>query len=171
MDREGNVYARSFRLSASDLASLVAVTEPVEPGDVLELQADGHELRMSLVLENRPNPAPDPPHRIVDHEWVSFRLDPPDASLEWVSFEIDAGPASIFIGASGQPQGTAPLILDLADPELRVARMGALFETTPEASIVATRGAYLGWVSGVETGDVELEPEILERLRALGYDH
>jgi hypothetical protein len=35
MDAEGNVYAKSFRPSASDLASLAAVAEPVEAGDVL----------------------------------------------------------------------------------------------------------------------------------------
>jgi hypothetical protein len=35
MDGEGNVYARSFRPSASDLASLARVTEEVEAGDVL----------------------------------------------------------------------------------------------------------------------------------------
>jgi predicted regulator of Ras-like GTPase activity (Roadblock/LC7/MglB family) len=35
IDAEGNVYARSFRPGAADLASLVPVAEPVEPGDVL----------------------------------------------------------------------------------------------------------------------------------------
>jgi hypothetical protein len=35
MDAEGNVYATSFRPSSQDLASLVDVSEAVEPGDVL----------------------------------------------------------------------------------------------------------------------------------------
>lgn len=35
MDGEGNVYARSFRPSASDMASLARVAEEVEAGDVL----------------------------------------------------------------------------------------------------------------------------------------
>jgi hypothetical protein len=40
MDDDGNVYARSFRPSASDLASMVAVGEPVEAGDVVALDPD-----------------------------------------------------------------------------------------------------------------------------------
>jgi hypothetical protein len=35
VDDEGNVYANSFRSSSGDLASLVEVSETVEPGDVL----------------------------------------------------------------------------------------------------------------------------------------
>jgi len=35
VDNEGNVYAPSFRPSSQDLASLVTVSEAVEPGDVL----------------------------------------------------------------------------------------------------------------------------------------
>ena len=35
VDDEGNVYAPSFRPSSQDLASLVRVSETVEPGDVL----------------------------------------------------------------------------------------------------------------------------------------
>jgi hypothetical protein len=37
MDAEGNVYATSFRPSSQDLASLVDVSETVEPGDVLTI--------------------------------------------------------------------------------------------------------------------------------------
>ena len=40
MDDEGNVYAPSFRPSSQDLASLVTVTETVEPGDVLVIDTD-----------------------------------------------------------------------------------------------------------------------------------
>jgi hypothetical protein len=35
MDAEGNVYAKSFRPSAADMASLALVSEPVEAGDVV----------------------------------------------------------------------------------------------------------------------------------------
>jgi hypothetical protein len=47
MDSQGNVYARSFRSSAGDLASLVQVTEPVTAGDVLVIDA-GEPGGMSL---------------------------------------------------------------------------------------------------------------------------
>jgi hypothetical protein len=47
MDEEGHVYARSFRPSATDLASLVAVSESVEAGDVLVIDAEATGL-MSL---------------------------------------------------------------------------------------------------------------------------
>lgn len=41
MDEEGNVYAKSFRPSSTDLASLVPVAEPVTAGDVLVIDSDG----------------------------------------------------------------------------------------------------------------------------------
>ena len=41
MDAEGNVYARSFRPSSQDLASLLDVSEAVEPGDVLVIDRAG----------------------------------------------------------------------------------------------------------------------------------
>ncbi len=40
MDDEGNVYAKSSRPSATDLASLVAVAEPAEAGDVLVIDVE-----------------------------------------------------------------------------------------------------------------------------------
>ena len=40
VDNEGNVYAPSFRPSSQDLASLVTVSETVEPGDVLVIDTD-----------------------------------------------------------------------------------------------------------------------------------
>jgi hypothetical protein len=40
MDDEGNVYATSFRPSSQDLASLVDVSEEVQPGDVLVIDTD-----------------------------------------------------------------------------------------------------------------------------------
>jgi hypothetical protein len=40
VDREGNVYGRSFRPSAAELASLVVVAEPVEAGDVLVIEPE-----------------------------------------------------------------------------------------------------------------------------------
>jgi hypothetical protein len=39
-DPEHDVYARSFRPSAADLASLLAFSEPVEPGDVVVIDPD-----------------------------------------------------------------------------------------------------------------------------------
>jgi len=41
MDAEGNVYAASFRPSSQDLASLLDVSEAVEPGDVLVIDRSG----------------------------------------------------------------------------------------------------------------------------------
>jgi len=41
MDAEGNVYAASFRPSSRDLASLLEVSEAVEPGDVLVIDRTG----------------------------------------------------------------------------------------------------------------------------------
>ncbi|MFV1967608.1 MAG: hypothetical protein ACC628_19435, partial [Pirellulaceae bacterium] len=41
MDAEGNVYATSFRPSSQDLASLLDVSEAVEPGDVLVIDRAG----------------------------------------------------------------------------------------------------------------------------------
>ncbi len=40
VDDEGNVYANSFRPSSQDLASLLEVSETVEPGDVLVIDRD-----------------------------------------------------------------------------------------------------------------------------------
>lgn len=40
MDADGNVYARSFRPQAADLASLVGVSEAVEAGDVLVIDPE-----------------------------------------------------------------------------------------------------------------------------------
>ncbi len=40
VDDEGNVYANSFRPSSQDFASLLAVSEIVEPGDVLVIDRD-----------------------------------------------------------------------------------------------------------------------------------
>jgi len=40
VDADGNVYASSFRPSARDLASLVEVSEAVEPGDVLAVDPE-----------------------------------------------------------------------------------------------------------------------------------
>lgn len=40
VDDDGNVYATSFRPSAADLASLLEVSEPVEPGDVLAMDPE-----------------------------------------------------------------------------------------------------------------------------------
>jgi hypothetical protein len=40
VDEDGNVYGKSFRPSASDLASLATVTERVEAGDVLVIDPD-----------------------------------------------------------------------------------------------------------------------------------
>jgi len=40
MDAEGNVYARSFRPRAEDMASVVAVEDTVEAGDVLVIDTD-----------------------------------------------------------------------------------------------------------------------------------
>jgi hypothetical protein len=39
VDEEGNVYGKSFRPSSTDMASLVEVSEPVEAGDVLVIDA------------------------------------------------------------------------------------------------------------------------------------
>jgi hypothetical protein len=39
-DADHDIYARSFRPSSQDLASLVNVSEPVEPGDVLVIDRD-----------------------------------------------------------------------------------------------------------------------------------
>jgi hypothetical protein len=40
VDDDGNVYATSFRPSSEDLASLVELSEPVEPGDVLVIDRE-----------------------------------------------------------------------------------------------------------------------------------
>ena len=41
VDEEGNVYGKSFRPSSTDMASLVEVSEAVEAGDVLVIDAHG----------------------------------------------------------------------------------------------------------------------------------
>jgi hypothetical protein len=98
MDDEGNVYARSFRPSASDLASLVPVSEPVEAGDVLVIdpesvgmlslartQDDGGVFGIvaaepGVVLGDRPLSLPDPAAGADPHDPVGPSNDKPTSA-------------------------------------------------------------------------------------------
>ena len=104
IDEEGNVYANSFRPSASDLASLVTVTEPVEAGDVLVIDTE------------RPGQ-------------MKLATTPADTAV----FGIVAGDAGMVLGAtppmrevdeSETPGDVEETTMDLADAEVPVSLSG-----------------------------------------------
>jgi hypothetical protein len=88
-DDHGNVYARSFRSSATDLASIVRVVGPVESGDVLVIDADRPGL-MSLARQ----PADSAVFGVVAGEpGVVLSAHPPDEGHD-EGAELESGDSS-----------------------------------------------------------------------------
>jgi arylsulfatase len=141
----------------------------LEKGDRVELAPDRRRLVLQLTLQNRRNPFPEPPLRLVDQERLVFSVEPPTASIEIEAFTVDGAPGSIFLGQGGRPAPATPLVLDASAPELRVERMETLFPASAEASSLAALGAYLGVIERETVPSVVLDPDVEARLRALGY--
>jgi arylsulfatase len=141
----------------------------LEEGDRVELASDRRRFSLRFTLRNRPNPFPEPPHRLVDQERLVFDVEPPAAAIEIESFTVDGAPGAIFLGPGGRPAPAAPLVLDATAPELRVERMEVLFPGNAEASSLAALGAYLGVIERAAAAGPALDPDVEARLRALGY--
>jgi hypothetical protein len=131
MDAEGNVYARSFRPSATDLANLVEVAEAVTPGHVLVIDPSRPGL-MSLARA----PGDAAVFGIVAAQpGVVLGASPPLA--------VDAGAEGAAVGAGpstgdGQAAGTAQVpvalsgvVLCKVDASYGAVRPGDLLTTSP----------------------------------------
>jgi arylsulfatase A-like enzyme len=140
----------------------------LEEGDEARLSEDAQRIVFRLELRNRPNPIDEPPLRLVDQDRLVFAVEPPDAAIEIESLAMGGSPAPLFLGAAAR-SAVVPIVLEPGSAELRVGRMGSLFRPTQDASSTAPFGAYLGVVQRSPAPVVVLDPEVEERLRALGY--
>ena len=141
----------------------------LEQDDRAEIAPDGRRLVLSLSLQNRRSPFPEPPLRFVDQDRLVFSVEPPSAPIEIESLTIDGAPAPIFLGDDPRPASGTVRVIDPAAPELRVERMETLFPASREASSIAALGAYVGVVQRTPAPSVVLDLAVEERLRALGY--
>jgi arylsulfatase A-like enzyme len=140
----------------------------LEEADHFTLDDASQNLRFRVKLRNRNNPIGQKPSRLVDVDTVSFRIDPPDATLKIESLQAEGEKIAVFLGAGLQRAGPLPLLIHPGEERLRVALMGALLPSSRELSIVAPGGVYLGVVA--PRGQVvEVSPNMDARLRALGY--
>jgi arylsulfatase A-like enzyme len=143
-------------------------TSQFEDGDMATLSKDRQELNFKVVLRNHANPILRRPRIFVDDDRMTFRVDPPDATVVIESLTEDGEPGAVFLGASKR-KTAAPATFGQADGGLEVGSMGELFKFTRDFSIVADAGAYVGVIAEVESGDVEMDEKLRDRLKALGY--
>jgi len=139
----------------------------LEPGDEAGLKEGGRELHFRLRLENQGNPIEQFPARIVDRDVLTIRVDPADAPVFIERFELDGVPGPVHGGARKLQLGPLPVRLDRA--MLGVERMETLFPVSFELSLHAAPGLYVGLTRGMTGMEVEIDPELRDRLRALGY--
>jgi hypothetical protein len=144
-------------------------TLQLEENDQVSVTSDGRRMVLRFTLRNRANPFPEPPLRLVDQDRLVVLIEPPAAPIEIESFTIDGKPGPIFLGQDRSSASATPLVLDVTAPGLRVESMESFFPASREASSLAALGAYLGVVEREPVPSVALDPEVEERLRALGY--
>jgi hypothetical protein len=134
VDEEGNVYGTSFRPSSTDMASLVEVAEPVEPGDVLVIDPE-RAGSMSLARQAGDTAV----FGIVASEpGVVLGSDPigeggsiePDGLLEPVSDPTGDG-ATVHGGAFRVPVAVSGMVLCKVDAGYGDIRPGDLLTTSP----------------------------------------
>jgi hypothetical protein len=158
IDEEGNVYGRSFRPSATDLASLVEVTEPVEPGDVLVIDPE-QAGRMSLARRAADSAV----FGIVAAEpGVVLGSDPVTEVAAAPAVGLGAGAAvespSVAEGSSRVPVAVSGMVLCKVDAGYGSIRPGDLLTTSPtpgHAMLVhePAAGTILGKaLEGLDTG-------------------
>ena len=124
VDDEGNVYAKSFRPSSADLASLVPVGDPVEAGDVLVISSE----RPGMMARSR-IPADPAVFGIVAAEpGVVLGSDPPQAPAEAGRDTEDAEAAESIYQA---PVAVSGIALCKVDAGFGAIRPGDLLTTSP----------------------------------------
>jgi hypothetical protein len=141
----------------------------VEEVDRVEMNASRTQIRFAVELANQPNPIEQPPPVFVDKDRIRFDLSDPEAQFQ-LDLNIDGRPArptEFLLGrGSVASSRTVPLLTSLADADIKITSLG-----------LAQGGAYgsaqvhcrVYAVAGHESVEVEIDPELDKRLRALGY--
>jgi hypothetical protein len=122
-----------------------------------------------FALRNRDAAIDQVPRQRIDWDRLAVDLDPADSEIEIVAFTIDGEPGRIFLGPEKRSASHAPLVLRPADDELQIARVEAFLPASTDRSLEERPGLYVASVPRPEVHEVEIDPVLERRLRALGY--
>jgi arylsulfatase A-like enzyme len=164
--KDRGIYSASLLLSTEDGRFDHVTALLHETGDRVVVAPGGRRIKLEVSLENYPNPTRFKPYTIRDSDGIRFRLVPPDA--RWTIEVAEDGVAlEEFSFRIGAENGTAPLALPLAlpnsAPAIRVHQVGI-----PDLRRAPRPYVHL-YVMEPASQPVEIDAELDERLRALGY--
>jgi len=163
-DSATHIISGSVRVTDAHITEVLPSN--LEEGDVLELSPDRKTLTFRVTLENRPNPTQERPRTIVDLDRIRISLDPESANLVF-SGMLDGQPfreGELWLGDNSEP-ALPPETIHTDD--LVSTGSAAMLRRTHRSQ--ALPHARLYRVPSVRAAEAIIDPDLRERLEALGY--
>ena len=134
-----------------------------EADDRVVIHPDNRRMTFEMFLDSEGGTA--------DRGGIVFDVFPTDAAIALEQLTVDGEAVPVLMGRDTRWAGELPVEIVRESPDIAIDHPDELFQNSvPSASGTATgASAHIGFVSRAQGKLSDLEPPIVERLKALGY--